>query len=122
MALEATGKIYLINAAETRSSFTFRKFVLETGDNPRYPQFVEFQTTRDGITKLDSFKEGDEVRVEFNLRGREWKSPSGEVKYFNTLDAWKIDAVGAPKAASSPKPSAPPPPSAAVDPNEDIPF
>jgi hypothetical protein len=28
------------------------------------------------------------------LRGREWTSPGGEVKYFNTLEAWKIDVLG----------------------------
>jgi len=33
--------------------------------------------------------------VSFNLRGREWTSPQGEVKYFNTLDAWRIEKVEA---------------------------
>lgn len=116
MALEATGKIHLINGTETRGNFTFRKFVVEMSDNPKYPQFVEFQTTRDGIEKLDSFKVGDEIRVTFNLRGRVWNSPSGEVKYFNTLDAWKIDGVATTQPA---KASSPPPASA---PTDDIPF
>jgi hypothetical protein len=26
------------------------------------------------------------------LRGREWRSPQGEVKFFNTLNAFKVDA------------------------------
>ena len=33
------------------------------------------------------------MRVQFNLRGREWSNPQGEVKYFNTLDAWKIEKL-----------------------------
>ena len=41
---------------------------------------------------LDNFKEGDQVEVFFNLRGREWTNPQGEVKVFNTLDAWKIES------------------------------
>ena len=32
------------------------------------------------------------VNVEFSVRGREWKSPSGEIKYFNSLDAWTIES------------------------------
>jgi hypothetical protein len=38
---------------------------------------------------------GDEVRIEFSLRGREWRSPSGDVKYFNSLDVWKIEPARA---------------------------
>jgi hypothetical protein len=33
--------------------------------------------------------------VSFNLRGREWVSPKGETKYFNTLNAFKLDTIGA---------------------------
>jgi hypothetical protein len=37
----------------------------------------------------------DTIEVSFNIRGREWTSPQGEVKYFNSLDAWRIDRVNA---------------------------
>jgi hypothetical protein len=30
------------------------------------------------------------VEVNYNLRGREWKSPEGVTKYFNTVEAWSI--------------------------------
>ena len=43
---------------------------------------------------LDGINEGEQVEVSFNLRGREWTSPQGEVRYFNTLDAWRIEKVG----------------------------
>jgi hypothetical protein len=43
---------------------------------------------------LDAFKVGNQLEVSFNLRGREWTSPAGEVKYFNTLEAWKIERIG----------------------------
>jgi hypothetical protein len=33
------------------------------------------------------------VEVSFNLRGREWTSPTGDVKYFNTLEAWRIETT-----------------------------
>ena len=43
---------------------------------------------------LNHHNEGDQVEVSFNLRGREWTSPDGVVKYFNTLDAWRIEKMG----------------------------
>jgi hypothetical protein len=44
---------------------------------------------------IDAFNPQEQVEVSFNLRGREWTSPQGEVKYFNTLEAWRIERVGA---------------------------
>ena len=35
-------------------------------------------------------KPGDKVDISINLRGREWTNPQGEVKVFNTIEAWKV--------------------------------
>ena len=69
--------------------FSKREFVVETQD--MYPQFVSFQATQDKCSLLDGFQTGDSVEVSFNLRGREWTSPQGELKYFNSLEAWRIE-------------------------------
>ena len=45
------------------------------------------------------FSAGEEVKITFNLRGREWTSPKGEVRYFNSLDIWKIELVGERKSS-----------------------
>ncbi len=89
---EATGTIHAISAIETRKTFTFRKFVLLVPDG-KFPQTLEFQSTRDAMMQLDGLGVGDEVTVKFNLKGREWTSPSGEVKCFVSLDAWQIEAT-----------------------------
>ena len=34
---------------------------------------------------------GDEVEISFNLKGRKWTDPQGSIKYFNTLQAWRLD-------------------------------
>ena len=102
MALEVTGKLHAIfDTAQVSERFTKREFVLSLADNPKYPQLVQFQLTGDRVGQLDSFQIGDEVRLEFSLRGREWKSPKGEVKYFNSLDAWSIERAGAGTSAGS---------------------
>jgi hypothetical protein len=65
--------------------FSKREFVVEMADTPKYPQVVLFQLTGDRCAQLDGLNVGDQISIEFSLRGREWRSPSGEVKYFNSL-------------------------------------
>ena len=72
--------------------FQKREFVLTTEANTPYPQHVSFQVTQDKCSMLDSFGDGEEIKVQFNLRGREWNGPQG-IKYFNTLEAWRIERV-----------------------------
>lgn len=71
--------------------FQKREFVIEFAENPQYPEFVQFELIQDKCSLLDSFKAGDDVDVYFNLKGRKWTNPQGQVKYFNSLQAWKLE-------------------------------
>jgi hypothetical protein len=104
-----SGKIKVIKPTEVSKSFSKREFVIETSD--QYPQLVTFQLTQDKCALLDNIKLGSQVDVSFNLRGREWTSPAGEVKYFNTVEAWRIDKAGDSKPAIAEGSTPPPPPS-----------
>lgn len=96
MGIEAIGRLHTIfDTKQVSERFSKREFVVELTDNPKYPQVVLFQLTGDRCSQLDGMNVGDEVAIEFSLRGREWRSPSGEVKYFNTLDVWKIQPARA---------------------------
>ena len=87
------GVLKVINDTQVISDrFSKREFVVETQD--MYPQFVSFQSTQDKCAILDKYSIGDVVEVSFNLRGREWTSPQGELKYFNSLEAWRIEKAG----------------------------
>jgi len=91
MGMETTGKLHTIfETKQVSERFSKREFVIEMTDNPKYPQVVLFQLTGDRCTQLDGLKVGDQVTIEFSLRGREWRSPSGDLKYFNSLDVWKV--------------------------------
>ena len=99
------GTVKVINPTQVISDrFSKREFVIETQDT--YPQLVQFQATQDKCGLLDQFQVGEFVDVSFNLRGREWTSPQGEVKYFNTVEAWRIERVvqgtGIPAGGPSP--------------------
>ena len=106
MGIEVTGKLHTIHDTKQVSErFSKREFVVELADNPKYPQLVLFQITGDRCAQLDEFKQGDEVRIEFSLRGREWRSPQGELKYFNSLDVWKLESARGNRRASGSGPA-----------------
>ena len=90
--MQVAGKLMVINATQVISEkFSKRTFVVETSD--QYPQQVEFQLTQDKCDYLDQYKLGEKVSVSINIRGRAWTNPAGEVKYFNTLEAWKLERL-----------------------------
>ena len=104
--MEITGK--LIEVGETQQisdRFRKREFVVEYATNPEYPEFVKMELTQDRVGLLDNFTTGQSVQVSFDLRGRKWVAPDGAVKYFNTIQAWRLqDAGGAQQAADTPPP------------------
>jgi len=131
MNMQIQGKIHAtFEAAQITERFRKREFVLELDAASRYPQYVMFQLTGNRCDALDGFEAGQEVAVEFSLRGREWTSPKGEVRFFNSLEVWSIDRVGEGEggsdgatstgAASGAAPSGDEPPPPTDD--DDIPF
>jgi len=82
--------------------FRKRDFVLTSVDY-MYPQQISFQVMQDKCDDLNNFKEGMSIEVSFNLRGREWTSPTGDVKYFNTLEAWRIETTQESPTAVAPE-------------------
>lgn len=90
MAYKATGRLHKIFDSEQKSaSFAVRDFVIEVADD-KFPQMVKFQLTQDKCALIDNFSEGDEITVDFDLRGREWNE-----KYFTNLNAWRIAGADA---------------------------
>ena len=61
------------------------EFLLETED--RYPQSACLLLMNDNCTRFN-IKEGDKVKVQFDMKAREWEN-----KGYNTLNAWKVDKV-----------------------------
>lgn len=104
--MNVTGKILeIFDTQNISNTFKKREFVLEYAENPQYPEYVKFEMIQDKCALLDGLNVGDTVNVFFNLKGRKWTDPKGEVKYFNSLQAWKFET----EAAGG---STPPPPQA----------
>jgi Domain of unknown function (DUF3127) len=70
--------------------FQSQDFVIEFGNE--YKETIMFQLSQKNCGKIDHFATGQTIKVTFNLKGREWVNPQSETKYFNTLDAYKIES------------------------------
>lgn len=89
MAFELTGIIIDVFPTQTfNKGFRKREFVIETGD--KYPQKVVFGLVQEKCDMIDSYGVGDTVAVSFDVKGRDWTDKSGQTKYFNTLEAYRI--------------------------------
>ncbi|MDB4635400.1 MAG: DUF3127 domain-containing protein [Flavobacteriaceae bacterium] len=96
--MEVQGTVKLIDETKTFGTNGFRKRELVVTTEEQYPQHIMIEFVQDKCDLLNSFSPGQKVKVGINLRGREWQSPQGETKYFNSIQGWKIDAL---EAASS---------------------
>jgi len=100
--MELTGTLKVKNPeVQVSEKFKKREFVI-TDNSSQYPQHVQFQLTQDRCALLDNYQIGSEVKVFFNIRGREWKNQQGEIKYFNSLEAWRMEAASGGGSSSSP--------------------
>ena len=96
MAFEIEGSVHKIFETENKSDrFQAREFVIKT--EGQYPQFIKFQLTQDRCDLVNSYNEGDQIKVYFDLRGREWNE-----KYFTNLNAWKIEKSSVAPANEAP--------------------
>lgn len=103
------------DTVKVSEKFSKREFVL-TDNATSYPQMIQFQLTQDRCSLIDNDKIGDEVTVHFLLRGREWKNPQGEIKFFNSLDVFRVEGK------SSGTPDVPANDSFVPTPSDDLPF
>jgi single-strand DNA-binding protein len=127
MSYQVSGKIKTIKETETLGTKGFQKrlFVLEVVDG-KFTNLLPLEFTKDKCTVLDNFSEGQEVTVDFNLRGSEYNG-----RYFLNAQAWKIEggtggsakpasAAARPAGKPASKPAAAKPAAAGAD--EDVPW
>lgn len=91
--MEIQGRIKTIFATETVGQNGFQKRDLVITTDGQYPQDIIIQFTQGNCALLDNLQAGQIVKIHFNLQGREWTNPQGEVKYFNTVLGWKIELI-----------------------------
>lgn len=91
MQHRVTGRIYEIKPKQVvNSNFVKQEIWLRLGDE-RYPQTVCVEFSNKKLDRVAEFSNGEEVNVDFELRGREYKG-----RVFNTLFGTNINPL--PKA------------------------
>ena len=114
--MEVQGKIKLIGETQTVGSNGFRKRELVVTTEEQYPQHLSIDFVQDKTDLLNTFEVGQQVKVGINLRGREWISPQGETKHFNSIQGWRIDSLQQNSVNDAP----PVPPMEAFEPANDL--
>ncbi|MGF1556610.1 DUF3127 domain-containing protein [Paucihalobacter sp.] len=125
--MEVQGKVKMIGETQTFGSNGFRKREIVVTTEEQYPQDIMVEFVQDKTDLLNNYQVGQSVKVSINLRGREWTNPQGEVKYFNSIQGWRIEALQS--EGSSPE-MPPMPPADAFEPvsninedeHDDLPF
>ncbi len=121
---EAIGTVHMISdTQQVKDTFRKREFVIEIQDG-NYPQHIKFQVTQDRCALLDNFKVGQQVKVQFNLRGRPFQNREGQTVYFTNLEAWRVEPAQAGGASTGTDYSQITPASASASDgfDEDVPF
>jgi len=107
------GIVHTIGATNQVSDKFRKREVVLTDGATEYAQYIPFTFVQDKCSLADNLMEGQEVEFSFSLKGREWTSPQGDVKFFCTIEAFNVTG-GAPAPAPASMPQ--------VEDDQDLPF
>jgi len=91
--MEITGKLKMIGETVDVGTQGFQKRDCVVTTDEQYPQHILVQFVQDKCNVLSNVNVGDNVKIDINLKGREWTNPQGEVVYFNTIQGWRITSL-----------------------------
>jgi uncharacterized protein DUF3127 len=104
MSLEVTGKLLVkYDTQQVSEKFKKREFVIELAEEINgniYTNFAKMQLVQNKCDIIDRFKEGETVKVSFNIKGNKWER-DGKVNYITNLDAWRVESTSAAPGAST---------------------
>ena len=87
--------VEVVRVLETKSTGAndFKTRSLHGKTDEQYPQILEIQFNQGNVTLLDGLAVGQKLRIDFNLKGREWTNAEGVTSVFNSLVGWKIEKL-----------------------------
>ena len=96
MSYEITGKLVVrFDIVQRNENFKTREFVIEKTEDSNgrsFTNYVKFQCVQDKTAMPDRFSLGDEVKVQFNIKGTKWEK-DGRTNYITNLDAWRMESL-----------------------------
>lgn len=125
MSYEIVGKLVAVfEIVQRTETFKTREFVIEKSEDIGgrvITNYVKFQCVQDKTAMPDRFNVGDEVKVQFNIKGTKWVK-EGRENYITNLDAWRMETMKMGQTGNGADPvnyTDMPPPADVVD---DLPF
>lgn len=97
--IKLTPKIDIYENKTDKPPFYKRELILGVDLHSPYPNYIPMVAIQDKCDLLNNVKEGDDVKVYFTIKGREWRDKEGKTKYFIELAIFKLDLL---KSASVP--------------------
>ena len=96
MSYEIVGKLVAkFDIVQRTETFKTREFVIEKSEDIGgrvITNYVKFQCVQDKTAMPDRFNLGDEVKVQFNIKGTKWMK-EGRENYITNLDAWRMETM-----------------------------
>ena len=83
--------VEIFDTVQITETFKKREFIIQDNKNPEYPEFVKVELIQEKVSLLDNLNVGDEINVLINIKGRKWEDKEGNIKYFNSIQGWKIE-------------------------------
>jgi len=84
--------IEIFDTIQITETFKKREFIIQDNKNPEYPEYIKVEVIQDKVALLDNINIGDEINVLINIKGRKWEDKEGNIKYFNSIQGWKIES------------------------------
>lgn len=121
MSYEAKGTIHIIkDTVQVNDRFKKREFILKIDEEINgnvYSNYVPFQTVQAKTDLLDRYQVGEEVTVNFNLKGNLWKDGA-----IGNLDCWKIQSAAGNTPQAAPEAQQQNEPTPTPENVDDLPF
>ncbi len=96
MSYEIVGKLVAVfDVVQRTETFKTREFVIEKSEDIGgrvITNYVKFQCVQDKTAMPDRFTLGDDVKVQFNIKGTKWVK-DGRENYITNLDAWRMETM-----------------------------
>ena len=127
MSYEVTGKLVAVyDTVQRTETFKVREFVIEKSEEISgrvITNFIKFQCIQDKTEMPGKYKLGEEVKVQFNLKGNR-SERDGRVNYFTNLDAWRMESANMMQTAANQTAShsSMPPDNVPTEVPDDLPF
>ncbi|WGH25672.1 MAG: DUF3127 domain-containing protein [Candidatus Shikimatogenerans bostrichidophilus] len=81
----------ILHTQKFKNNFKKKSIIIITDE--QYPQNIIIDFVQDKIDLLNFIKINDKVKIFINIKGREWINKDGINKYFNSIQAWKIEKI-----------------------------